>query len=231
MTTPYSDAPALRQTLIDTCRRMNDLGLNQGTAGNISVRCGETMLITPSGVPYDRMTPQMIVPLPLAGGLDHPFATPETPSGVLAPSSEWRFHKALLQARPDMQAVVHAHPVHCTALAMTRQEIPACHYMVAIFGGKHVPLAPYALFGSAELASGVVTAMGPHHGCLMANHGATVLGETLDKGLWRLEELEALARGYLLSLQAAEGGPHLLSDAEMDAALVAIGNYGLKTTA
>lgn len=227
MVPPYTDSSALRQALIDACRRMNALGINQGTSGNISLRAGDGMLITPSGIAYDIMTPDMIVTLPLTGGLDHPFATPERPEDMLAPSSEWRFHKALLQARPDMHAVVHAHPVHCTALAITRREIPACHYMVGIFGGKRVPLADYALFGSPELAAGVVRAMTGYHGCLMANHGATVLGETLEKGLWRMEELEALAHGYLLALST--GGPQLLSDADMDEALTAIGNYGLKT--
>jgi L-fuculose-phosphate aldolase len=127
-----------------------------------------------------------------------------------------------------MHAVVHAHPVHCTALAINREEIPACHYMVAIFGGNSVPLAGYALFGSQELADNVTEAMKDRNGCLMANHGAVVAGETLEKGLWRLEELEVLARAYILSRTI--GTPHILSDDQIGEVLGAVKNYGLKST-
>ena len=123
-----------------------------------------------------------------------------------------------------MHAVVHAHPVHCTALAINRMEIPSCHYMIALFGGDTVPLAGYALFGSDELAREVTGAMKDRHGCLMANHGATVVGETLDKALWRMGELETLARGYLLSLSV--GKPHLLDRFQIEEALDAFRGYG-----
>lgn len=215
------DSTALRQDVIDTCRAMNAAGVNQGTSGNVSVRTdANRMLITPSGVPYDAMTPAMIVSLPLNGGLDMPGT-----DGRLKPSTEWRFHKALLQARPDMMAVVHAHPVHCTALAMTRKPLPACHYMIAAFGGNDVRMAEYDLFGSAALARGVVAACTDRHGCLMANHGAVVMGETLAKGLWRMVELETLVQGYLLAQTA--GGPVILSADEIAQALVEFESYGL----
>ena len=212
------DSTELRQDIIEACLWMNEAGINQGTSGNISVRVGERMLITPSGVPYSAMRPEMIQAVPLD-------RAPEV-EGPLRPSTEWQFHQALLQRRPEMSAVVHAHPAYATALAVQRRSIPACHYMVAVFGGSEVPLADYDLFGSVGLADKVVAAMSGHSGCLMANHGAIVLGETLAKALWRMEELENLARVYHLALQA--GKPVLLSDREMSEALAAIGAYGLK---
>ncbi|TYC49414.1 class II aldolase [Rhodobacterales bacterium] len=216
---PYQDTPELRQAIIDACIDMNRRGINQGTSGNISGRAGDRMIITPSGIPYDRMTPEMLVSLPLDGKGE--------PEGPFPPSTEWQFHVALLNARPDMHAVVHAHPVHCTALSINREGIPACHYMIALFGGNSVPLAGYALFGSEELANEVAGAMKDRNGCLMANHGAVVVGETLEKGLWRLEELEVLARAYILSRTI--GKPHILSDAEIGEVMGAVKNYGMKS--
>ncbi len=216
MTAPYTDCTEVRQAIIDACLHLNARGINQGTSGNVSVRAGDAMLITPSGVPYEDMTPDMIQPVPLNGDA--------VPPGPLKPSSEWRFHQALLAAKPEMHAVVHAHPVHCTALAQNRQTIPAVHYMVAAFGGHDVPLAGYALFGGQELAENVVNAMQDRHACLMANHGATVVGESLAKALWRMEELETLARGYILSLST--GTPHVLDRFQIEEALVAFADYG-----
>jgi len=216
---PYDDTADLRQAIIEACREMNRRGINQGTSGNISVRAGNRMVITPSGIPYDRMTPDMLASVPLEGGGEA--------EGPFPPSTEWQFHLALLKAKPEMHAVVHAHPVHCTALAINREEIPACHYMIALFGGNTVPLADYALFGSDQLAQAVVGAMTDRSGCLMANHGAVVTGETLEKGLWRLEELEVLARAYILSRTI--GKPHILSAQEIDEVLGAVATYGLKS--
>lgn len=216
---PYQDTPDLRQAIIGTCVDMNRRGINQGTSGNLSARVGDRMVITPSGIPYDRMTPDMLASLPLDGEGE--------PEGPFPPSTEWQFHLALLRAKPGMHAVVHAHPVHCTALSINREEIPACHYMIALFGGNTVPLAGYALFGSEELADNVVAAMKERSGCLMANHGAVVTGETLEKGLWRLEELEVLARAYILGRTV--GTPHILSESEISDVLGAVKNYGIKS--
>ena len=211
----YENSTETRQAIIDACLRMNAEGINQGTSGNISVRAGEEMLITPSGIPYDQLTPDDIVRVSLESC---------APRGLHKPSSEWRFHRDLLVARPDMQVVVHAHPVHCTALAMLREPIPACHYMVGLFGGTDVPVASYARYGSAALSEAVVAAMADRHGCLMANHGATVLGEDLGKALWRLGELEMLAQSYLAA--RAAGDVVLLSDQEMAEAIEAFKDYG-----
>ena len=212
---PLPDTEETRQALIDACLWMNERHLNQGTSGNISARIDSGILITPSGVPYEALTPEAMVTIPLSG-------LPE--AGGPKPSSEWPFHQGLHQARPDMPVVLHAHPPHCSILAVQRRPIPACHYMIAAFGGADVPLADYALFGSPELCANMADIMSDRHGCLMANHGATVLGETVDKARWRLEELETLARTYLFS--SIGGAPHILSDKDIAEVLVAFQTYG-----
>ncbi|EBA17860.1 putative l-fuculose phosphate aldolase protein [Roseobacter sp. SK209-2-6] len=198
---------------------MNATGLNQGTSGNISVRFGDQMLITPSGIDYNKLRPEMMVLMPLNAVEPDP--------DQMKPSSEWQFHRDILNAKPQVEAVVHAHPVNCTALAMNRQEIPACHYMVAAFGGSNVPLAEYALFGTRELSEKVVTALKDRSACLMANHGAVVVGDTLQSAMWRMTELETLAKGYVTSLSI--GQPVLLSTDEIEEVKLAFADYGLRT--
>lgn len=215
-----TDTTETRAAMIAVCLAMNEQGINQGTAGNVSVRVDGAMLITPSGIPYGDMTPDMMVRVPLD--------TEPDASGALKPSSEWRFHQALLNARPDMPVVLHAHPVQATAVAIQRLTIPAVHYMIAAFGGHDIPLAGYATFGTDALSRNVVAAMQDRHGCIMANHGATVLGESLDRALWRMAELEMLA--HLFTITRASGSPVILSRAEIDAALDAFADYGPRDT-
>lgn len=212
----------LRQDIIAACIEMNATGLNQGTSGNISMRHGDRMLITPSATPYDTMKPEMIASVPLAdetGAWD----------GPLKPSVEWRFHQRILNGRPEIGAVVHTHSIHATALAMARREIPAAHYMVAAFGGNSVRCAGYTTYGSAELADLALAALEGRTACLLANHGMITLGETLAKAMWRAVELETLARQYILSLQV--GGPVLLGEDEMAEVHRGFGSYGLQDKA
>lgn len=218
MKPPYKDCTELRQAVIDTCLEMNAAGINQGTSGNVSVRVEDQMLITPSGVPYETLLPDDLVLMPLDCS--------RAPKGPLQPSTEWPFHQAILQAKPGVNAVVHAHPIYCSALAMNRQSIPACHYMVAAFGGRDVPVAGYALFGSVQLSENILRALQQRSACLMANHGAVATGDSLPRALWRMVELEALAKSYAVSLTI--GKPHILSDAEMAEAIAAFADYGLK---
>ncbi|KIC08471.1 fuculose phosphate aldolase [Leisingera sp. ANG-M1] len=218
MKPPYQDTAELRQAVIDACLEMNASGINQGTSGNVSVRAGDMMLITPSGVPYEKMHPEMLVRIPLEGS--------PTPEGQLKPSTEWPFHLAILQAKESVNAVVHAHPVYCSALAMNRRPIPACHYMVAAFGGNDVPVADYALFGSQQLSDNITRVLQSRSACLMANHGAVSTGESLPRALWRMIELETLAKGYATSLTLGE--PHILSEEEMAEVIHAFRDYGLK---
>ena len=211
----------IRSAIIAACLQMNASGINQGTTGNISMRYQNHLLITPSGIAYEKLQPESITRLKLQEG-DDPLW-----QGPYRPSSEWRFHRDIMLARPEVNAVVHLHPVFCTALAINRRVIPACHYMVAAFGGKDVRCADYALFGTADLSQNVLRALQQRTACLMANHGMIAVGESLEKALWRAVELEALAQQYLHALQL--GTPVLLSDAEMDAALQQFVGYGLQT--
>ncbi len=216
-----SQETSSRQAIIEACLRMNAAGINQGTSGNISVRQQDYLLITPSGIAYEQLQPESITCLAL-----QPGAVPQW-QGPYPPSSEWRFHRDIMLARPEVHAVVHLHPVFCTALALNRRAIPACHYMVAAFGGEDVRCAGYALFGTAELSQQVLEALTARTACLMANHGMITLGESLEKALWRAVELEALAKQYVHALQL--GTPVLLSAAEIAAALRQFVGYGLQT--
>lgn len=216
MSRPYSDDTVTRQSIIDACLAMQAAGVNQGVSGNISLRTTEGMLITPSGVEYEKMRPDMLVLMPLDGS--------QMRTGQMKPSSEWQFHRDILLAKRSEMAVVHAHPTFCTALAMNHQPIPACHYMVAAFGGDDVPVADYALFGSQELSRLVVQALHHRSACLMANHGAVVTGDSLQTALWRMMELETLAKGYVTSLTI--GSPKLLGADQMSEVKQAFADYG-----
>lgn len=211
----------IRRDIVAAARELNARGINQGTSGNISIRSGNDMLITPSAVPYEKLKPEEIVAMPLTdeGGQWKGQGKNKHP-----PSSEWRMHRGILEARPDIQAVVHAHPPHATALAMARREIPACHYMAAVFGASPILCAPYVAYGTAELAGAAVAALEDRAACLLANHGVVVIGPTLARAMWLAVELEALARQYWLSLQI--GGPMLLTGEEMAAIRQRIAAYG-----
>ena len=204
----------LRIKIINCYKTLEVRGLGLGTSGNVSVRNGDIMLITPSAVPLQVIKEEMISIVPINGPADF--------KGPMRPSTEWRFHRALYQ-RGDVGAVVHFHSPYATALAMTRQPIPASHYSVAAFGGASVEVADYACYGTAALAQNVVKAMEKRVGCLIANHGALVVAETIEAALARAEMLEALAKYQAISLQI--GGPVLLSDAEIKETIQANASY------
>lgn len=207
---------SLRQSIIDTCLRMNREAINQGTSGNVSARWGDGMLISPSGIPYEQLEPADIVFVD-ANGTHMPRQRP---------SSEWRLHLGVLQARPEIGAVVHTHSVHATALAMRGMEIPAAHYMVAAAGGPNIRCARYATFGTPELSERALEALEARSACLLANHGVVATGPDLRRALWLAGEIEVLARQYILSLML--GGPDLLSDAEIDRVRERFRDYGLR---
>lgn len=210
----------LRQELIATAREMNRSGLNRGTSGNLSVRSGEGMLITPSGLPYDTLGEDDIVYL--ADGGDE---QPNSP-GQRKPSSEWRIHRDVYRARPDALAILHAHPAYSMALACLRRPLPAFHYMVAVAGGRDIRCAEYATFGSQNLSDNVLRALENRRACLMANHGIIALARDLASALSLALEIEQLACSYLQCLAAGE--PVLLDDAEMDRVLEKFRTYGSK---
>ncbi|MDQ0457913.1 class II aldolase/adducin family protein [Rhizobium paknamense] len=213
------DEQELRRSIIEHCRMMNASGLNQGTSGNISARYGDRMLITPSAIPYGEMMPDMICSMPL-NGRDGEWHGPKKPS------VEWRFHLDILRSRPEIGAVVHTHSMYATILAMARKPIPACHYMIAAFGGNDVKVADYARYGTPELSEAVTTALEGRSACLMANHGMVATGLTLKKAMWAAVELETIAKQYYHSLLI--GGPVILPDEEIAGVLQGFASYGLQ---
>ena len=203
-----------RQSIIDACLRMNVLGINQGTSGNISLRHGDGMLITPTSTPYEAMKPEQIVYMHLDGNHDP----------AQRPSSEWRFHRDILRARPEVQAIVHAHPPYSTMLAIMGMEIPPVHYMVAVAGGDTIRCAPYATFGTQELSEHAVRALEGRMACLLAHHGMIAVGPSLSKAMWLAVEVETLARQYHGCLQI--GTPPLLPKEEIEKVRVRMAGYG-----
>ncbi len=201
----------LRREIIDACLQMNGLGINQGTSGNISARIAGGFLISPSAIPYDRTSPSQIVPVRLDGSYQ----------GDVKPSSEWRMHLDIYAARPEAQAVVHAHPTFCTALSCLRKDIPAFHYMIAAAGGTDIRCADYATFGTQELSDHMLTALRDRTACLLGTHGMICFGANLERAMWLAVEVEALARQYWHACQA--GKPHILSAKQMQPVLEAFG--------
>jgi L-fuculose-phosphate aldolase len=205
---------ALRAAIIATAIQMNDRRINSGKSGNVSARTETGFLITPTGVPYESMRPEDIVPVTLSGAA----------TGPRLPSSEWRFHRDIYVDRPDAGAIVHAHSPFATTLACLGRGIPAFHYMVAVAGGKDIRCAPYATFGTQELSDNALVALSGRRACLLANHGMIAVDASLDAAFALAIEIEALAEQYWRALQI--GAPNLLSDAEMNVVLEKFKNYG-----
>ena len=206
-----------RRELVDTALAMSRQGLSPGRSGNVSCRWQDGMLITPSGISYDAISEADVV-----------FVAPDgnVPGNQRKPSSEWRFHLRAYEARPDMQAIVHTHSLHATVLACAHRAIPAFHYMVAVAGGKDIPLVPYATFGTEELAQNIARGLRERRACLIANHGQIALGPTLAAALELAAEVETLAEQYIKVLTL--GPPHILSDGEMARVLERFKGYGQK---
>jgi L-fuculose-phosphate aldolase len=205
---------SLRREIVAACRDMNRRGINQGTSGNISARVKEGFLLTPSGMAYDEMKPSDIV-------LMHADASHV---GKRKPSSEWRFHHALMKVRPEIGAVVHTHSMFATTLSCLGMEIPAVHYMIAAAGGDNIRCAPYATYGTQETADLAVKTLQGRNACLLANHGMIVVGPNLKKAMWLAVEVETLAAQYWRALQI--GKPNILPKTEIDRVIDKFKTYG-----
>ena len=192
-----------RQQLLDTSRRMVELGLNRGTAGNASVRFGDGMLITPSALPVSEMTPESMVLMGLDGNV--------LQGGK--PSSEWRFHRDILNARPETGAVLHMHSTFATTIACLRKDVPPVHYMIAMAGGDTIRCTPYSLFGEQNLSDLALEALHDRKACLLGNHGMIALGTDLADSLTVAQEVEYLCEIYWRTLQAGE--PKILTAQQM----------------
>ncbi|MGN6143615.1 MAG: class II aldolase/adducin family protein [Mesorhizobium sp.] len=197
-----SNERALREEMVAICRRMNSSGINQGTAGNLSVRSGDGFLITPSSLPYDTMTPDDLVEM----GFDGTYVGRR-------PSSEWRFHRDILKERGDMNVVLHCHSVYATTLACHHKTIPSFHYMTGVAGGTTIRCAEYATFGTQALSDNALAALKDRKACLLGQHGQISLGTNMEGALWLAIEVETLSRIYVQALTLGE--PPVLSDEEM----------------
>ncbi len=208
----------LRQQLLASARRLAPAGLNRGTAGNLSVRAVEGgvpgYLITPSGMDYDRLTPDDLVFMDMDGRY----------GGRRKPSSEWLFHRELHARRPEISAVVHVHSPFATSLACLRRDIPPFHYMIARFGGDSLRCAEYATFGTQTLADHACAALQGRTACLLANHGLLVVGQTLAEAFALTVEAEELCEHYWRACQM--GTPVVLDAQEMATVIARFATYG-----
>lgn len=244
--TPHQSSPPVtefqaRQQLIDHARAMNALGINHGKAGNVSLRWdrsktpeGAGLLITPSALAYDRLQPRDIVWVSMRPDPDlvatDSETLPDTPvfDGGRRASSEWRMHRDLLRARPELSAVVHTHSRHAAALSclakVQREGIPPFHYMIALSGASRIACAAYARFGTQALSEAMLAALaGGAMACLLAHHGLIAAGPDLPSALALAEEVEALAAMYAITLTL--GGPAILENPAMDAVEQAFAAY------
>ncbi len=208
----------LSEQLLNTAQKLIELGLNKGTAGNVSVRLNDNgedgFLVTPSGMAVEEMMPHSMVKMQFDGSYEN---------GKI-PSSEWRFHRDIIANRPDVNAIVHTHSMFATTLACLHKDIPPFHYMIAVVGGDTIRCAPYALFGSQALSDNALAALIDRKACLLANHGMIALGCDLDDALAMTVEVESLCEQYWRALQLGE--PHILSEAEMRDVFQQFKGYG-----
>ncbi len=192
-----------RIALLQTSRRMVELGLNRGTAGNASVRCDGNILITPSALPVAEMNEEDLVLLDAAGKVLR----------GRKPSSEWRFHRDILDARPEIGAVLHMHSTYATTIACQGRDVPAVHYHIAIAGGDSIRCTPYTIFGEQNLSDLALEALRDRKACLLGNHGMIALGKDLDDALSVAQEVEFLCEIYWRTL--AVGAPQILTAQQM----------------
>ena len=212
---------ALRRAVLDTALEMSRAGLSPGRSGNVSSRFGSGMLITPSGMAYGALQPSDVVFVDGDGAVL---------GEQRKPSSEWRFHLFAYDARPDRHAIVHTHSMHATILACVKKPIPAFHYMVAVAGGRDIPVVPYATFGTDELGIHVAQGLKERDAVLMASHGQIAIGETLSSALELAFEVETLAEQYykVLLLAGAKLNADILSDKAMAEMVEKFKTYGQK---
>lgn len=201
--------------LVDTARRSVADGLVVGTSGNVSVRVGQLILLTPSGVPYDRLGPGDAVGVDLEG---------RQVLGELTPTSELPMHLAVYR-NSSAGAVVHTHAVHATAVSTLVDRLPLVHYMAAALGGQ-IRTAPYATYGTEELAENVLRALRDRTGCLLRNHGTLTYGDTLDQAYDRTAQLEWMCRLWLTASSVPGRSPSLLSDFQLGEVAERLRGYG-----
>jgi L-fuculose-phosphate aldolase len=215
-----SSGAGLRAMLVAACRELTRRGLMHGTSGNVSVRYdSRRFFVSPSGMDYEALQADDVPLMDLDGRW----------FGRHRPSSEWRFHRDILNSRHEVGAIVHTHSPQATALACTGRGIPAFHYMVAVAGGSDIRCAPYFAFGTQELSDAALAAMKDRKACLLANHGVIATGTDLASAVSLADEVENLALQYCAALSL--GDVRILDDAEMCRVVERFRTYGQKNAA
>lgn len=204
MSSGENNMQSLAQQMVKVSQELVTNGLNKGMSGNISCRIDEGFLITPSAVLPEYLSIDSMVNMQFDGSFE----------ANKKPSSEWRFHRDILQSRPEVNAVIHTHSMFATTMACLHQDIPAFHYMIAMMGGDSVRCAPYALFGSQALSDSAVDALTGRKACLLAHHGMIAIGANLAEALAIAIELENLCEQYWRLMQITPEPP-LLSEEQM----------------
>ena len=205
-----------REQVIEYSLKLLSEGLTNGTAGNVSIFNREEGLvaISPTGVNYSELTPEMISIVDLDGKLIE----------GLKPSSELEMHMILYRNRGDVNAVIHTHPVYTTVLACLRQDLPAIDYMIAVTGATKVKCAEYASYGTKELAENAYKAMGSSLAVILANHGLTTAGKDIANALNITVQVEYISNLYIKAKNIGE--PIVLPDNEMNSMLERFKTYG-----
>ncbi|MGJ3701255.1 class II aldolase/adducin family protein [Variovorax sp. AFSI2.2] len=196
---------AARADLVASYKRVVDLGLTELSSGNLSVRFGDGMLISPAGANGSDISVENVVYVSTAGEW----------RAQLRPSSEWQLHAAIYRDNPETNAVVHTHSDNCVAVACHCKPLPGFHYLVGLFGGEEVPCVPYSTFGSSQLAEDVAGALRTTSACLMSNHGMTARGQDMNEAIKLTHRLEIVCRQYILSRSLGE--PRILTKADWEA--------------
>jgi L-fuculose-phosphate aldolase len=201
--------------VVAAARRTVADGLVVGTSGNVSARVGDTVLVTPTGVAYDRLGPDDITGVDLSG---------TQVIGTLKPTSELPMHLAVYRST-GAAAVVHTHAVHATAVSTLVDELPAVHYMAGALGGA-IRVAPYALYGTDELAAHMIRALEGRTGCLLRNHGTVVHGDSLAKAYDHTAQLEWMCQVWLAAAALPGRSPGLLTPEQLGEARDKLSGYG-----
>ncbi len=197
-----ADEANLRAELVAHYRRVEALGLNEMSSGNLSVRFGDRMLISPNGATAQSIAVDNVVETTFDGRW----------RGERRPSSEWRMHAAIYLRHAEAQAIVHTHSDHCVAVSCHLKPLPGFHYLIGVFGGDDVPCVPYSTFGTQALADDAADALTHRTACLLGNHGMICRGPTLRRAVNQAQRLEIMCRQYVLARRLGE--PRLLTDAE-----------------
>ena len=208
----------VRREVAETARQMVLRGLARQTSGNVSARADDGLFaVTPTGMDHARLTAADIVVL---------SADAQVVDGLRAPTSEVPMHLSVYREREDVAAIVHTHSDFATTFAVLGEEIPAVHYVLG-FAGARVRCAPYATYGTKDLAANCLPALGGNNAVLLANHGVLAVGRSLVEALTVAESVEVVAGLYYRARSI--GTPQVLSDEEMARVMDAFSTYGQPT--